>query len=292
MVSMLFSQHPFTRSFGAVLEPGEDKSLRALLGFEGWSKLLDESKLILVREASWDLATLKEFSRCFMSRTLRYGGNRDFATEDGHIQFVESGREKVNLHSELAFTPFRPDVCLFACQRPSDTGGETTVGDTRAILKAIKPDTRSLLESQPLAYTRVFPGTTWQRMLGTTDVNAARAYLDRVEGLSYKILESGDVWTRFVTPAILKRGDVPAFSSNIVTVLDTQEALGSDVTFANDERIPEAIVEELRTVLASHEIAVNWRPGDILVLENWHALHGRYAFTDDKRSIVSMFGYR
>ena len=63
------------------------------------------------------------------------------------------------------------------------------------------------------------------------------------------------------------------------------------VVFENGEVIPDEALDELDAVCAKIEYPHPWRPADVIAIDNWRSPHGRRAYTDLKREILTTFGY-
>lgn len=57
------------------------------------------------------------------------------------------------------------------------------------------------------------------------------------------------------------------------------------------EVIPDEHLQALWDACEKVEYPMPWRPHDIVMIDNWRTPHGRHAYTDTKRSILTTFGY-
>jgi alpha-ketoglutarate-dependent taurine dioxygenase len=60
------------------------------------------------------------------------------------------------------------------------------------------------------------------------------------------------------------------------------------VTFADGTRIPDAYVEQIQNRGLDNAIDVDWRPGDVLLIDNVLVAHGRRPFEGSRRVLVAM----
>ena len=67
-----------------------------------------------------------------------------------------------------------------------------------------------------------------------------------------------------------------------------EEALGSHACFGDGTEIPIADLRAVRDAYRKAEVVFPWRAGDVLVLDNVLAMHGRKPFEGDRRVLVAM----
>jgi alpha-ketoglutarate-dependent taurine dioxygenase len=60
------------------------------------------------------------------------------------------------------------------------------------------------------------------------------------------------------------------------------------VTFADGTPIPDAYVEQVQNRGLDHAVNVDWRPGDVLLIDNVLVAHGRRPFEGSRRVLVAM----
>lgn len=253
---------------------------------------LMETGAVLLRGYAWDVGLLAEFVRALVPLPIVYGGSRSRITQDDHIQKVEQGSMAISLHCELAFTPFRPDVCVFACVRPPAQGGETLVGDGARVLQSLSEATRARFWGpRAITYQRLFPPSAWQRTFGTSSRTAVEAALDRLGQVRAVFSNHGTLSCHFTTAAIVNDlAGRPAFANNVSNMVEAEGITGSTVTYADGTALDRETRAELRACLAQVSAPVAWQPFDVLVLDNWRVMHGRNAFTDPEREIYAHFG--
>ncbi len=62
--------------------------------------------------------------------------------------------------------------------------------------------------------------------------------------------------------------------------------------FYDFSEVPEELVAEAKRISDSLTVAIRWKAGDLLILDNTRFLHGRNSILDiDERRILSYFGY-
>jgi L-asparagine oxygenase len=155
------------------------------------------------------------------------------------VQISLSSGVELELHTEQAFSPLRPDYVSLACLR-GDDGARTYVFPARRLVALLAPEEVRMLR-RPLWVTRV----------------------DASFCLSGLATASGDL--RGPMPILTGRPDDPQI------VLD--QDLMSGIT-APAQRLLERII----ALYLDHRSAHVLRPGDVLLLDNLRTVHGRSPF--------------
>jgi alpha-ketoglutarate-dependent taurine dioxygenase len=210
-----------------------------------------------------------------------------------NIQSVNTGTQPFSLHSEISRSPWRPDACLFYCIDPPRTGGETTICDGVAIAAALPAELTAKLAGRRLLFTRRADAPAIEKWLGvkvpTPDlIHAPPADCPYTFGW-----RDGYLLMSFSRP-ILQRPmftDAPAFANFLLFARDMrQNRLQPQLD--DGTVIPDEWVDTIRAVSARLTVALSWRAGDLLLLDNSRFMHGRRRVTDDgPRVIASRFGY-
>ncbi len=291
--SMLASPStPFPEHFGAVLhaDAAEEALPQDSGTFARLRRLLVDRGALVLRGHRWELSQLENFARTLAPGALRYGGSRDQISADDAIQRAEQGMMEISLHSELAFTPLRPDTALFACCTPPKKGGQTFVGDGRRVAQMLSPSTREAFEAQRVRYHRRYPATAWQRMFGISDRDQLIARLDALPDFDYELRPRGVLDTWYTTSAFGRDlGGEPAFCNNISNMVEVEGIDGSTVTFEDGSLIEGLLRAELKWLLRAQRCPVGWRRGDVLIVDNRRIMHGRESFDDPHREIWVRF---
>ena len=283
----------FPDRFGSLIvanEPG-----RPLLDHPGAiadliAELRDRGALLL-RGFAWDLEALQAFAARLAPDSLRYGGDRERLSSDDTIQRAERGQMAISLHSELAFTPYRPDTALFACRRPAASGGRTLIGDGRRVWELLSPSTRARFEACRVCYHRRFPPSAWRRLFGIDDdFELLHERLASLPDFSYEIHETGILDTIYTTSAVAEdTGGEIAFCNNVSNMVEAEGIPGSGVDFEDGGLVEGALRTELYYLLKLEAQPIDWRAGDVLILDNRRVMHGREAFEDPDRDIWVRF---
>ena len=202
-----------------------------------------------------------------------------------------SRRERLLWHHEDAFRRSWPARLWFACARPADEGGETTVADSLLPLPALG-DTGRRLAAEGVMYVRRFGeglGQTWQNVFQTTERAEveARCLADGITAT----WEDDRLVTRIVLPAMRRHpatgeqcwvaqllhfhpAALPEPTRSSLIALYSEDSLPRDCRHADGSPIPETAVRSLIECYESAERACRWQTGDVLLVDNVLAAHG------------------
>lgn len=216
----------------------------------------------------------------------------------------------ISLHNELSQSAVWPQRLFFCCLVAADSGGQTPVSDGRAMLAALDPAVRSRFEAHGVAYRQNMHGgfglgRSWQQTYETDDQGKVEAYL-RAADVGFSWTQDEDLRIRQIRPATRKHpvtgedvwfnqadqfhvSSLPqAQAAELLALVESQDELPQTATFGDDSPIPLADLNHVRDVARRQECAFDWRPGDILMIDNLLVMHGRHAYTGSRQVLVAM----
>ena len=213
------------------------------------------------------------------------------------------------MHNELSYTFRWPQFLFFYCETPAATGGETPIADSRTVLRSLDRDLVERFRARKVMYVRRLEDDpdseySWQSAFETSD----RAEVERFcaggrVGFSWdsdgglRLTEirpatavhpvtSDEVWFNQAEgfhPSILGDDEYSA-----VLAAGTSDKLRLNAFFGDGGEFDFADLEHVRAVTRANMVPVRWRAGDVLVLDNVLACHGRMPFTGPRRVLVAM----
>lgn len=209
------------------------------------------------------------------------------------------------LHHEMAQTPIYPKRLFFFCETPAEQGGATPVCRSDLLyqqLEARCPEFVRACESKGLQYTNVMPsgddpnsgmGRSWQSTLGTEEASKAESRLGDLN-YTFEWLE-GDC-LKVTTPPLpavqtLSDGRKVFFNQLIAAFMGWKDQR-NDPSKAIRHGDGSALDRE--AVLMAGEIAdsltfdVPWKRGDVALIDNRVAMHGRRTFSGKRRVLASL----
>ena len=213
----------------------------------------------------------------------------------------------IPLHHEMSYSRNWPSKLWFYCDQPATEGGRTPIVDDRLILGRIRPEIqRPFLERQVMYVRNYGEGVDlpWQQAFQTEDRAEVEAYC-RKAGMELEWRGRDRLRTRTIRPATVvhPRTGVRLWFNHAhmfhVSNLDLGIRRALLAQFAPDELprnafygdgspIPDEALEEIRHVYREASVAFPWQRGDMLLLDNFLASHGREPFVGPRRIVVAM----
>ncbi len=214
--------------------------------------------------------------------------------------------QQIRLHNENSYTLTFPGILLFCCLVAPAEGGATPVADCRQVLAGLPPDLVERFRRAGWALARAYGehiSLDWRAAFGTDRRIDVERYCD--ENLISYQWQGDDLRTAQRRPATIhhpRTGEEVWFNHfafwneqsldpDIRAVL--VEELGADGlpfrTMVGDGTVLTA--EEVAQLHAAYEAATvreTWQPGDVMIVDNILAAHGREAFRGDRRIVVAM----
>lgn len=215
----------------------------------------------------------------------------------------------LSLHNELSYTYRWPEHLFFCCVKVAGQGGETSLGNSRAILKGIDETVVREFKSRGIKYVRNLHGGTgsgysWQEAFETDDKSVIEVHC-RAGGIRFRWKDDGGLTLSEVRPATTLHpvtgeevwfNQADGFHPSGID-RETYELLISEMKeeefrlnsyYGDDTPLDLAALNHAREVIRSEAVLVPWRAGDILILDNLLTAHGRMPFTGARKILLAM----
>lgn len=249
---------------------------------------------LLMRGFSLDLDVFAALTQRYCSSSVfNESPGRQMLEHRRNIQTVNLGTEAFPLHPELSREPWKPDVCFFWCMSAPTNGGETTFCDGVEIVRKLPREAYEALRHRRLRYTLPASPAVLQFWLGTPDPSEALLARPPADTPYQFSRVNGRIMRSFTRPALHKPmfADELAFG-NFLLFGRYLNGVRNFPTFENGELVSDALLAQVKAASDPITTAIDWREGDVLVLDNTHFMHGRRAITDvAERRIATYFGY-
>lgn len=215
--------------------------------------------------------------------------------------------QSIPLHNEQSYTRQWPSLVWFHCMKPSLTGGETPIADSRLVYQRIPAALREEFAERELLYVRNYSvalDLPWQRVFNTDQRNQVESYCT-ANGIEWEWKADDELRTRQRCQAVLKHpvsGEWVWFnqahlfheSANEAALrASLLQAVGYDklprnVCFGDGSPIADDKLDTIRAVYQATQVAFPWEAGDVLMLDNLLVAHGRNPFSGERKVIVAM----
>lgn len=226
----------------------------------------------------------------------------------------------IPLHNELSYAYKQPSHIFFNCHIAPKAKGETPIADARRIFHSLDPKIREEFVKKGVTYRSAYhPGKgliptivggahrSWQEVFLTEDKQQVEE-ICRKRNIACRFTKKG--WlvieeTRKATALHPETKEEVWFNQAHLFKL-TSRLLGfwrhlgtkilylnkdnllHDATFGDGSPIPLSTLHHVMDTLDTHTIAFPWQQGDVLILDNYLAMHGRASFKGPRRIFTSM----
>lgn len=215
--------------------------------------------------------------------------------------------QEIALHNENAYQRIWPLKIAFCCLQPAPSGGETPIADMRKVSAALGQGLLDELESRRIRYLRHYRPRVdlpWQSVFQTEDRTALARFCNEHD-ISHEWLDADTLRTAQVCqgtarhPVLAERvffnqahlfhvshmGEAAARSA---IELFGRERLPRQAAFGDGKDIPLEYLERIRASFREHMITFAWRAGDVLLLDNMQAAHGRRPFRGTRQVLATL----
>lgn len=231
---------------------------------------------------------------------------------------------KIPLHNELSFVKRYPKYICFYCQVPPAEKGETIIADARKIYQSIDPDVKRRFETKSLKYVSCYyyksnvmnlvnklqrSHKSWIDVFETEDKQEVERKCKENE-FEYKWHQNDWIQIAQHRPASI---DHPETKEKVwfnqahlydfnPKLLGPARYVGAklfyirkhmrlhEIYFGDGAKIPRNDLYHILETLDKHTIAFPWHKGDVMILDNVLAMHGRAAFSGKRRVLTAMTG--
>ena len=209
------------------------------------------------------------------------------------------------LHHEMAQTPIYPSKLFFFCQTAPTTGGATPICRSDILWQRLTeqhPTFADDCKTKGLKYSNVMPaeadkasgmGRSWQNTFSADTREAAQ---DRMTELDYtwEWQPNGDL--RATTPVLPAVRDLGAgrasFFNQLIAAFngwkDTRNDPAKAITFGDGSPLDPEDVAAASALADDCTFALPWQAGDLALVDNYTAMHGRRTFTGTRKVLASL----
>ena len=210
------------------------------------------------------------------------------------------------VHNEMCNRTTWPLRLHFCCMQPAESGGATPVCDIRAVTRAVPQAVKNDFRARGIRYTRNFGGpygVSLEYGFGTDDRAEIEQYCGS-HGIAFEWMGDSHLRTSFGRPAFANHpitGEELWFNyatfyarSTLerrfqLVLRDTpDEDLAFSVRFGDGSEVPEEHFAACRAAYVSATARFDWQKGDVLVLDNMLAGHGRDSYKGDRTVWLAM----
>ncbi|UKD58028.1 amino acid adenylation domain-containing protein [Amycolatopsis sp. FU40] len=210
-------------------------------------------------------------------------------------------------HNENSFNAEWPGKIVFGCEQAAESGGETTLVDSREVYQRLDPALRRRFAEKNVMYQRTFGGGIglgWAQVYGTGD----RAEVERrcrAAGVRAEWTSDGRLRTRAVRPAAIRHPKTSAWAWFAqaqhwhIACLDDrtraalqakfrEEDLPRHCFYGDGSPIEDSVMAEILGAYRALEVTYTWQKGDLMLVDNVLTAHGRRPYTGTRLQLVAL----
>jgi alpha-ketoglutarate-dependent taurine dioxygenase len=205
------------------------------------------------------------------------------------------------LHNELSYSSAYPRTLFFFCEIKPRVGGETTLGDSRKILARIDPEIVDLFRSKGVLYVRNLISDkgspySWQAAFETEDPKTVEEICRRQDS-EFEWNGDGGLRVSFIGPAMITHpqtreevwfNQADGFHSGVIQDKSRAERPRLESYFGDGSEISAEVLGHIRAVVRRETIPHRWQQGDILIVDNILAAHGRMPYSGPRKIALAM----
>lgn len=237
-----------------------------------------------------------EFTEVFLNKFMEYvgGADNDRGSALGNSATVltvtggNTAKQAIPLHGEMFYTQPRPSTLFFACMRPADDDGETTICDGVALWNALPDDVRSYFETNKLRYRRIYEDDAWTKVYKTDSLDDVKALCAKT-GVELTEHADGSIETVHSCYAYHDHKAGRAFVNSVLTWAAREYISGiqdSKLRLEDGSELPKEMLYKVHEIAEGLTLNVPWKPGTVAIIDNMRVMHGRRAYEDEGRDII------
>tara|TARA_B110000211_G_C14083501_1_gene555653 strand:- start:2411 stop:3283 length:873 start_codon:yes stop_codon:yes gene_type:complete len=259
--------------------------------------LLDTHGYILFRGFDTSLKTFSEFVQK-MSSKITLDPARKF--HEKNAQRVDAGIEEVGLHIENGNGPIIPDLCWFYCKEAPERGSQTTVCDGKAVFENMPYELKQIFRKETITYSRNVSKDIWRAYIAHElggqvapehiTIDHLRVIQEKLPNLETIINEDGSLHYSFTVSPLLMKGNETYFANSILGPSFNYEK--PTIKFSNGIEVNEYLVNDLKKLTDEFTENIEWKDGDMVLINNQRVMHGRRKITAKKREIYNALSFR
>jgi hypothetical protein len=214
--------------------------------------------------------------------------------------------EEIPLHNENSYAQAWPMRIWFFCQQPAMAGGATPIADSREVASKLDPLLVQRFADLGVMYVRNYRkgmDLPWQEVFQTGEKADVERFCQQA-GITCE-WRGEELRTRQVCQGVAthpRTGAVVWFNQAHLfhpTALDDEvrevmlglfglEGLPRYACYGDGSPIADEDLAAIRDAYQAGMVDVDWEQGDVLMLDNMLAAHGRRPFTPPRRVLVAM----
>jgi len=279
--------------------------------YVGLDEELEKHAAILFR--GFGVSTVEKFNsfiRCFNTDPIPYmfrSSPRHLVSDKVYVSTTYPENRTINMHSESSYSFAWGRRIFFCCIKAPLENGETPIADNRRVLRRLSGTLVSKFEKLGVLYQRNLSteiGMSWEEVFQTSDAEVVKKVCAQ-NNIQYKFHSADNLILKWRKPAIYFHPSTKekiwfnhAFFFNRFSLLEEMgmpsddtsldDFLPSETFFGDGSKISYFEYSEIKNAYESEKAVFPWQEGDVLMLDNMLAAHGRNPYKGDRQIVVSI----
>ena len=296
-----------------LVTPDESKDLSrfAIDNRSAIDELLTEAGAILFR--GFDVSGARDFDSFVQSVSTTkmdyvYGSTPRTHVENGIYTATEyPPSQEIPLHSEVSYHTDWPSRLALCCTRPADEGGTTPLADLRRVGESAGAALVEEFASRRVMYVRNYHphvDVPWQQVFRTDSKREVTKFCKRhgidVEWLDDDSLRTVQVCQGTVTHPVLNETFLfnqahlfhvsslePDTAASLIEMFG-KDKLPRNAYFGDGSEIEPEKLDAVRRAYADNAVDAEWEAGDVVLVDNLQAAHGRRTFSGQREVLAAL----
>jgi alpha-ketoglutarate-dependent taurine dioxygenase len=282
------SLRPLTPSFGIVIEAGAHDDLMDM-SLERLGALLKSRQggALLFRNFEVTHEKFKAFTRAHGANFVVHHNltKRDYRDDDRTLATVNKGSHAIGFHNELSLSPLSPELFWMYCEVPPRALGKTGIADGAGVARSLTAATRKFFAENRFVFSKTLAKKEWTvRFSGERPrVEAWLESVGRQRGIvEYAFAPRTEALTYTYKFRALRPARLSSHEAWCCGLLDSPEYYRLE----SGARPPQHLAVEATHAVYQNACWIDWRPNDVLVVDNTRFMHSREAFEGEGRHIL------
>ncbi len=261
-------------------------------------------------------AAFRRFATAISPRLGSYDYRSTPRTEVGDGVYTSTeypSKATIPLHNEEAYHTDWPLLLMFCSVQAASKGGETPLAHTPSVTRRIPEELRERFTSRGVLYVRNLRSQdklgfdlSWQQVFQTDAKSEVEASC-RSHGIEFEWVSSDTLRTRQVCQAMAEHPGTGEFvwfnqahlfhlssiderARSVLLKRFDEAALPRNAYYGDGSPIDAADIGTIREAFEREAVTFPWERGDVAVIDNMLASHGRTPFEGERRVLVAMAG--
>lgn len=274
------------------------------------TKLLKHGGILFRDFKVTQIAEFEQFIKTVSGALLEYSYRSTPRTQVSGRVYTSTeypAEQFIPLHNEMAYSLSWPMKIFFFCVEVADIGGETPIADSRKIFQRLESRVKDQFIQKKIKYVRNYGeglDLHWENVFQTSDRSDVEHYCHSA-GIEFEWTNEGNLRTSQVCQAIATHPTtdekvwfnqahlfhISALKAEVRESLLSvfkESDLPRNALYGDGSTIESSMLDEIRQIYQQEAVTFPWQEGDILMLDNMLAAHGRLPYSGSRKVVVGM----